>query len=156
MNKHRGAALVELAIVLPVLLMMIFGITELGRALYQLNTLSKSTDAGVRYLSRVWGALNDDCQPTGLWAGGVAGASNYVVFGNAAGQGRPLLPGLGTDGITITAEYGEVPGSEGPACIVRIQASTPFQGVFGENVIPFTRVGTIDLTTQREARYIGE
>ena len=156
MNRPRGAALVELAIVLPVLLMMVFGITELGRALYQLNTLAKSADAGVRYLSRAWDVLDDDCQPTADWASAISATANYVVFGNAAGQGDPLLPDLSTAGVNVTAEYGEIAGSEEPACIVRVTVSAPFNGVFGERVVPFTRLGPIDLTSSREGRYIGQ
>ena len=156
MNKPRGAALVELAIVLPVLLMMVFGITELGRALYQLNTLAKATDAGVRYLSRSWQVLDENCVPTAAWPAASAATANYVVYGNAAGSGVAQLPGLSADSVTVQALYGEVAGSEGPACIVRVTASTPFIGVFGERVVPFTRLGPIDLTTRREGRYIGE
>ncbi len=156
MNRPRGAALVELAIVLPVLLMMVFGITELGRALYQLNTLAKSADAGVRYLSRAWDVLDDDCQPTAGWASAIGATANYVVFGNAAGQGDALLPGLSTAGVSVVAVYAEIAGSEEPACIVRVTASAPFNGVFGERVVPFTRLGPIDLISSREGRYIGE
>jgi Flp pilus assembly protein TadG len=156
MSKSRGAALVELAIVLPVILMMVFGITELGRALYQLNSLAKATDGGVRYLSRSWAVLDDNCQPTSGWSAAAAATANYVAFGNAGGQGQPLLPGLSTASVSVTAVYGEVAGSEGSACIILVEASVPFQGVFGENIVPFTRLGPIDLTTRREARYIGE
>jgi Flp pilus assembly protein TadG len=156
MNRSRGAALVELAIVLPVVLMMVFGITELGRALYQLNSLAKAADSGVRYLSRSWAALDDGCQPTVRWPAAAAATANYVVFGNAAGTGQPMLPGLTAASVTVTAVYGEVAGSEGPACIIQVEASVPFLGVFGENIVPFTRLGPIDLTTRREARYIGE
>lgn len=156
MNKARGAALVELALVLPVVLMMVFGITELGRALFQLNSLAKAADGGARYLSRSWDVLDENCQPTSAWSAAAAATANYVAFGNAGGQGQPLLPGLSAAGVTVTARYGEVVGSEGPACIIEIEASAPFDGAFGENVVPFTRIGPIDLTTRREARYIGE
>jgi Flp pilus assembly protein TadG len=156
MNKARGAALVELALVLPVVLMMVFGITELGRALFQLNSLAKAADGGVRYLSRSWAVLDENCQPTAGWSAAAAATANYVVFGNSGGQGQPRLPGLSAAGVTVTAVYGEVAGSEDPACIIQVEASVPFQGVFGDNVVPFTQLGPIDLTTRREARYIGE
>lgn len=156
MNSARGAALVELAIVLPVLLMMVFGITELGRALYQLNTLGKAADAGVRYLTRAWDVLDEDCLPTVNWAAAAASARNYVAYGNSAGQGASLMTGLSADTVTVDAAAGVVPGSSVPACIVRVTVTVPFAGIFGERVVPFTRIGPIDLTSTREGRYIGE
>ena len=115
-----------------------------------------ATDAGVRYLSRSWQVLDENCVPTAAWPAASAATANYVVYGNAAGSGVAQLPGLSADSVTVQALYGEVAGSEGPACIVRVTASTPFIGVFGERVVPFTRLGPIDLTTRREGRYIGE
>lgn len=49
--KQKGAAIVEFAVVLLPLVMMIFGITELGRAFYQYNTLAKATRDATRFLS---------------------------------------------------------------------------------------------------------
>lgn len=156
MNKARGAALVELAIVLPVLLMMVFGITELGRALYQLNTLGKAADAGVRHLTRAWAVLDEDCQPTANWSAAAAATRNYVVHGNATGQGSAVLTGLAPGDVGVDARYGTVAGSDDPACIVRVTVTVPFAGLFGERVVPFTRIGPIDLSSSREGRYIGE
>jgi hypothetical protein len=52
MKKHfqqRGVAAVEFAILLPVLLLIVFGITEFGRALYYYNTIVKATRDAARY-----------------------------------------------------------------------------------------------------------
>lgn len=51
-GKQRGVAAVEFALVLPILLIAVFGITELGRALYQYNALVKATRDAVRYLAQ--------------------------------------------------------------------------------------------------------
>lgn len=45
-------AAVEFALVLPILLIAVFGITELGRAFYQYNALVKATRDAVRYLAQ--------------------------------------------------------------------------------------------------------
>lgn len=50
--KQKGVAAVEMAIVLIPMLILCFGITELGRALYQYNGLVKATRSGARYLSQ--------------------------------------------------------------------------------------------------------
>lgn len=51
-SKQRGVAAVEMAVVLLPLLILCFGITEVGRALYQYNGLVKATRGAARYLSR--------------------------------------------------------------------------------------------------------
>ena len=43
-----GVAMVEFAIVLPLLILILFGTTEIGRALYQQNALYKAVSTGSR------------------------------------------------------------------------------------------------------------
>lgn len=83
-NRQRGVAMVELAIVLPLLLAICFGITEFGRAIYTYNTLAKSARDAARYLSTQAAA------DTAAWTT----AKNLVRYGNPAGTGSLLLPGL--------------------------------------------------------------
>lgn len=47
-RKDAGQALVEMAIALPVLLLLVCGIIEFGRAMYIKNTLTSAARAGVR------------------------------------------------------------------------------------------------------------
>lgn len=51
-GKQRGVAAVELALIIGPMLILVFGITELGRALYQYNALVKATRGAVRYLAQ--------------------------------------------------------------------------------------------------------
>lgn len=52
-NKHsRGAIAVEMAILLPVLLMLALSIGEFGRAIYQYNTLTKAVRDAARFISQ--------------------------------------------------------------------------------------------------------
>jgi hypothetical protein len=51
LNDRKGQAMVELALMLPVLLLIIFGITEFGRALYIENTLTNAAREGARMAS---------------------------------------------------------------------------------------------------------
>jgi Flp pilus assembly protein TadG len=48
----RGVAAVELALLLTPLILMIFGTTELGRAIYSYNTLDKTVRDAARHLSQ--------------------------------------------------------------------------------------------------------
>ncbi|NMM20014.1 MAG: pilus assembly protein [Rhodoferax sp.] len=51
-SKQKGVAAVELALIIGPMLILVFGITELGRALYQYNALVKATRGAVRYLAQ--------------------------------------------------------------------------------------------------------
>lgn len=81
-SRQGGAALVELALITPLLLLLTFITTEFGRAMYEYNSVVKSTRDAVRYLS---------VQTPGTH---VAEARNLVVYGNTAGTGRALARGL--------------------------------------------------------------
>lgn len=83
-NKQNGVAMVEFALVLPLLLILSFTVTEYGRALYQYDTLAKSVRNASRYLS----TQNPGTKNTE--------AKNLVVYGNTAGTGTPLAIGLST------------------------------------------------------------
>ena len=48
---ERGAALVEFAIVLPILLMIVFGIVDFARAFYTQNNLTSAVREGARWAS---------------------------------------------------------------------------------------------------------
>ena len=50
-RREKGSAVVELAIVFPILLLLFVGAAELGRLFYTYTTLAKATKAGARYLS---------------------------------------------------------------------------------------------------------
>lgn len=84
-NRQNGVALVEFALVLPLLLILTFMVTEYSRALYQYNVLTKSVRDAARYLSN---------QSPGTK---ITEAKNLVVFGNLTGTGVPLAYGLTLD-----------------------------------------------------------
>ena len=46
---RRGQAMVELALALPIFFLIIFGLVDLGRAVYTYNTLSEGAREGARY-----------------------------------------------------------------------------------------------------------
>ena len=48
MKNDRGQSLVEFALTLPMLLVVMFMVTEFGRALYQYNVMAQATREGAR------------------------------------------------------------------------------------------------------------
>jgi len=81
-HRQRGAALIELALITPLLLLLTFITTEFGRAMYEYNLVVKSTRDAVRYLSVQTPETH------------IAEARNLMVYGNTAGTGTPLARGL--------------------------------------------------------------
>ena len=94
-RNERGAQLVELAIVLPIFLLLLGATAEFGRYFYEYTTLAKATRVGARYLASAAVKTTEDTI-----------AKNIVVYGNAAGTGTPILTGLTTANVTITRSGG--------------------------------------------------
>ncbi len=99
LNRFRrddsGIQLVELAIVMPVFLLLFAATAEFGRFFYDYTTVAKAARVGSRYL--ISAAVNS-AQDTA--------AKNLVVYGNAAGTGSPILSGLTTGNVVITRQGG--------------------------------------------------
>ena len=127
-SLQRGTAAVELVLVLPMLLMLTFIVAECGRALVQYNTIARSVRDAARYLS---------VQTPGTH---VAQARNLVVYGNPAGEGRPLVAGLAPD--NVPAPTWQTLGADPAIPAVTVQVTgfrfTPMvASVFGLAVGPF-------------------
>ena len=85
--RQQGVAIVELALILPLLLLLTFTVTEFGRALYEYNTVAKAVRDAARYLS---------AQTPGTHQ---VEARNLIVYGNVAGTGSPLARGLSASNV---------------------------------------------------------
>lgn len=92
-RRQDGVALIEFALVLPLLLLLTVLTTEFGRALYEYNTLVKAVRDASRYLS-----VQDPSIVT-TDPGKITIAKSLAVYGNPAGSGSPLAPGLGISNV---------------------------------------------------------
>lgn len=116
-SHQRGVALIELALILPVLLVMTFIVTEFGRAIYQYNTLTKSVRDAARYLT---------VQTPGTHQ---AQAQNLVVYGTTTAGSTALAPGLTTS--MVSASWPAPTGSNPPISTVVVTISGySFQSMF--------------------------
>lgn len=90
----RGAVAVELALLSIPLLILALGAAEFGQALYQYNTLVKTTRDAVRHLSQL--------NPAGKgYTEAQDEAKCLAVYGNTGCNGDPLVPGLTADLVSI-------------------------------------------------------
>jgi hypothetical protein len=114
--RQRGAVLVEMALVTPILLVLLLATADLTRAFIEHNTVTKAVRNGARYVAAkafdgTTGVVNVDATLR-------SETQNLVVFGSTTppGGASPLVPGLtpanitvvqiaGTDDIVVSATY---------------------------------------------------
>ena len=128
-SKSRGVAAVEMAVVLPLILLLLFVTAEIGRAFMQYNTLTKSVRDSVRILAAeaVLGQtglvlIDADLSDT---------IKSLTVYGDMTGAGIPILPGLTTADVAVTAAA--TPGD------VRVSAVYQYSPIF--TVVPLFGLG---------------
>jgi hypothetical protein len=89
-RHERGAALAELAILVPILILLVAAVSEFGRFFQQYTTLAKSTRSAARYLSNHSFPDNQ------------AQARNLVVCGKLiCAGGDELVPGISAANVCI-------------------------------------------------------
>lgn len=144
--------MVEFALVFPLLVVLLFGFIEFGRALYQQNVLTKALSSGSRFVARSPDALTVDCGPGSEWSDATSRAADLVVYSSSGG---PRLPGLDDPGAVTFAASATASGSM-TACVIKGSASTDFAGLFGAQLVPFLGIGSVKLNAVDEERYIGQ
>jgi Flp pilus assembly protein TadG len=108
-RRQSGVALIELALLIPLLLVMTFVVTEFGRAIYQYNTITKSVRDAARYLTT---------QTPGTH---VTEAQNLVVYGTTTAGSNPLALGLTT--AMVSAAWPAPTGTNPPISTVTVTVS---------------------------------
>lgn len=120
--RSRGAVIVEMALVTPILLFLMLATAEVTRLFVDHNTLTKAVRNGARYIASHENAYRGSTGVVVLGAAVLAETRNLVVYGNTAGTGTPVLPGLAPANITITDAGGNN---------IQVVASHPVSGIFG-------------------------
>lgn len=99
---EHGATIVEMAIVLPVLLLLIIGMLELGLAFRSFLTVSAAARDGSRVAALAGNEIGADCATLvelggTLGGGGVLeGLDRVVIFKASAGTGNPVASNIYT------------------------------------------------------------
>jgi len=119
---QRGGTLVELALILPLFFLLIFGVLDFGRGIWAYNTLSYASREGVRY-AIVRGSKSQT----------PASASDIrqIVIAQTGGLDASKLT------VTVTWLPNNAPGSN-----VKVQTQYNFV-----SLVPLLNLGTIALTS---------
>ena len=117
-RHERGASIAELAILVPILVLLLAAVCDFGRFFQQYTTLAKSTRTAARYLSNHSFPDNQ------------AAARNLVVCGKlSCAGGDELVPGISTANVCIE--------STGSPKIQTVTVSLPRTGGQGACAQPF-------------------
>ena len=143
----RGNAVVEFALVLPLLLLLFAGISEIGRAYYQANAVEKGLRAGALFAGRNSFPLTAQVRTM---------VANLVKTGTLDGSGPYLVSGWADVNADLNIDDTLTFPVDATTTIpvVRVTATVPF-----DPLIPgmLTLVGLGDVTIQlsHEQAYVG-
>jgi len=102
-RNEKGAAIVEFALVVPLLLLLLWGIVDIGRAFYTLNNLASAVREGARTAA----VMATD--PTTV-------ANKTIIKSTVTTAFKPIGPALTTDSVFVTLANREI----------TVKASYPF------------------------------
>lgn len=139
-KKQSGVAMLEFTIVLPLMLLLLLGVTEIGRALVQYNTLTKGVRDGARHLSSF--ALLGNTGLVLIDAGLDAEVRNLVVYGNVAGTGQPILQNLQPTHITT---------DDAGSSLIIVEANYPYSPMTGATLQMFGLGAPVSLNLNMRA-----
>ena len=115
-NSRRGQTLIEFAMILPILMMLIFGVIEFGRYLYLKNSVTNAAREGAR-----------KAVVTNPWSDSTV--KQYLV------DNSPISLNLGNINIT--------PTSPTPGAAVTVTVKIPFTSVVPSLIPQFTNLSSI-------------
>lgn len=144
-RTSRGLATVEFAICAPVLLFLMLATAEVGRVLYQYNTLTKSVRDGARFAIVDAAIDSGSTRIVNITPEVRDQTRNLVVTGNTAGTGTPLLPGLTVDDVEVT---------DAGNGFVSVAATYDYQPMLGATLPTFGSGEPIDMTISLPATVV--
>jgi Flp pilus assembly protein TadG len=139
---QRGASAVEFALLLPLLVLFVFGIIEFGAWFYDQAVITNASRVGARLGSVLYavGGVSQDIQDDKIKTAVInackdtAGKSRLITFGG---------PGISEDHITV-----EKVGSD-PYRSVRVTINYPYNPLIMDNFLSFANTAIRGVTTMR-------
>jgi len=106
-RRQSGAAMVELALLLPLLVLLLLGTVHFGLIMFYYTRVDKAVHDAARYASmRTYSEQGTDAGDY------ITAVTATAVFGNPSGDGPAAAPGLSTGSVTVSvnqATAGERP-----------------------------------------------
>lgn len=159
--EERGAILVEMTLITPLMITLAAGVFEFGNLIHQKFLIEAGLRDGARYAARCNSQMYTDYGLAAINC--AANAENIALHGNIAGSGAARVPGWSTANITIdianiadcrdavvggVAQYRSVTER---VCIVRATSTFQYSGVA---LLGYLGLGPITLNGVHEERFI--
>jgi hypothetical protein len=165
---ERGDPIVEFILVLPLMLILGFGVMEIGRILLYQHFIIKGVRDGTRYLTRVPLADLADLgvnvngeevqrgKPTCTMTPGTPIAGDPLDVATCLALGGPRLSAAKDDGMTVRVELRSIDSEAfyGPDRIVRMTAEVPVDFPILDAFLDTD--ASVTFTVFNEARHIGQ
>ena len=131
-GRARGITALELAVILPVVLMLLLGTADLGIAVYFYNSLSEAARAGTRYAA-------------------VHGSNSQQAVGPSANDAtvedrvRRNVPGISSADLTVTSSWPDGNNAPGSRVIVTtdLNYKLAVTGLLGFKSVRLTSASTM-------------
>lgn len=152
-RRTDGAAILEMTLVMPVLMLLLGGFTEFGHMLYQHQVVETAARTSARFLARA-PAIDQDpadgCADSG--AGVAHAARNVAIYGNPTGTGTPRIAHWPAEGLGTICVTGPIAGPVAGTEVVRVEVRLPYRDL---GLMALTGITAPDLRAVHEERYSG-
>jgi Flp pilus assembly protein TadG len=171
LRDRSGNAAVEMALVFPFLLLLMFGSIDLGNYFLSEHVVDKAVRDAARYAARLpvvnsYGTTNYDCSTNTVATTAQTSIQQVARFGDPSGSGSARLPGWTSNSmatVTLTCDttstdsyvnagiYTDFPNS-GAVPVITVSATVPYSTLFG---LAGLATATLNLNAQNQAAVIG-
>ena len=128
-SRQHGSAMVELAIVAPVLVFLMMAIAEFGHVFYQYDIIIKAVRNGAAHVAQEASTSSGSIELS--QPNLISNTKNLVVYGTPTSSGSPLLPNWNTDAVTV---------SQVDPLHVEVRATYQYSPLWGVDTLPFTDI----------------
>ena len=157
-RDQRGAVLVEMTLITPLMLFLSAGVFEFGNLIHDKLLMEAGLTDGARFAARCNSQMYTDA---GLAINCATTAANIAVFGNAAGTGNARIAGWQQANVTVNTAFAcndavvagvtKYRSTTAQVCTVRATGTFAYTGV---GMLALIGVGPITLSGHHDERLI--
>ncbi|MDX8455534.1 pilus assembly protein [Mesorhizobium sp. VK9D] len=160
-REERGAVLVEMTLITPLMISLSAGVFEFGNLLHEKLLIEAGLNDGARYAARCNQAFNATLN-CATYAANIAATGTYNCGGDCSIASR--VPGWLPANVTVDLNYLVIPvttdangfqnyhSSSSTVRVVRLSTSFTYAGV---SLLDYLGLGPITFSSAHEERYIG-